>query len=179
MSEPTVTKGLLIVYTGDGKGKTTAALGQALRAIGHGLQVLVIQFMKGDKNYGEVKAARDHLPALTIEQWGRTSFVSKERPEDEDIELAQQALARGVELAQTGDYDMVILDEVNVAVDFNLVTVEEVLQALDQFPENTHVVLTGRYAPPSFLERADLVSEVREVKHHYSAGIQAQPGIEF
>jgi len=171
-------RGLVIVLTGDGKGKTTAALGQALRALGHGLKVLVIQFMKG-KKYGEVLAAEKYLPSLTIVRSGLDSFVMKNNPAPVDIELARQGLNLAKKAIASGEYNMVILDEINVALDFKLISLEEVLEMIRNRPSHVDVVLTGRYAPPEIIGIADTVSEVKEIKHHYTQGFKERAGIEF
>ncbi|MBW2594614.1 MAG: cob(I)yrinic acid a,c-diamide adenosyltransferase [Deltaproteobacteria bacterium] len=171
-------RGLVMVLTGDGKGKTTSALGQALRAVGHGFKVYMIQFMKGRK-YGEVIAAEKHLPDLTVEQFGLDSFVMRDNPAPVDIELAQEGLERAQEIIASDAYDMVILDEINVALDFKLVSLDEVLELIKNKPVRLTLILTGRYAPLEIVEIADMVSEVKEIKHHYASGIKDRPGIEF
>jgi cob(I)alamin adenosyltransferase len=172
------TKGLVFVYTGNGKGKTTAAMGQALRAIGHGLKVVVIQFMKG-KKYGEVLAAEKYLPGVDIYQCGLDSFVMRGNPAPVDVELAQKGLNIAREALTAGKYDMVILDEINVALDFKLISLGEVIEIMKQKAPSTDLILTGRYAPPEIIELADTVSEVREVKHHYAAGVKERAGVEY
>ncbi|MBN2282652.1 MAG: cob(I)yrinic acid a,c-diamide adenosyltransferase [Deltaproteobacteria bacterium] len=172
------TKGLIIVLTGNGKGKTTSALGQALRAVGHGLKVHMIQFMKGRK-YGETIAAERYLPDFTVELFGLDSFVMRENPAPVDVELAQKGLERAREVVASGDYDMVILDEINVAVDFKLIPLKDVLELLERKPDSLDLVLTGRYASPEVIEMADTVSEIQEVKHHYAKGIKERRGIEY
>lgn len=169
--------GLTMVYTGNGKGKTTAALGLALRAIGHDEKVYIMQFMKGNEGYGEVKSVRKFLPNITLVQSGLDRFVSK-NPLPEDIKLAKEGINLAREVIISGEYDLVILDEINVAVDYNLLPEEEVLEVISKRPSHVTLVLTGRYAPKSFIDKADMVSVVEEVKHHYKAGIKAQPGIE-
>ena len=171
-------RGTVQVYTGDGKGKTTAALGLGLRAWGHGARVLVIQFMKGRINYGELEATR-RLDGFDVEQYGRETFVDRDDPEAEDVALAQKALERAREIVAANAYDLVILDEVNVAVDYGLVDLNEVLELISQKPRGMELILTGRYAPAEFIEAADLVTEMREVKHHYNQGVQMREGIEF
>lgn len=171
-------RGLVMVLTGDGKGKTTSALGQALRAVGHGFKVYMIQFMKGRK-YGEVIAAEKYLPCLTVEQFGLDSFVMRDNPAPVDIELGQEGLERAQEIIASDAYDMVILDEINVALDFKLVSLDEVLKLIKNKPVRLNLILTGRYAPPEIVEIADMVSEVKEIKHHYASGIKDRPGIEF
>ncbi len=167
-----------MVLTGDGKGKTTSALGQALRALGHGFKVYMIQFMKGRK-YGEVLAAERHLPGLTVEQFGLDSFVKRDNPAPADIELAQEGLERAQEIVASNAYDMVILDEINVALDFKLISLDEVLKLIENKPMGLTLILTGRCAPPEIVEMADMVSEVKEIKHHYASGIKDRAGIEF
>ncbi|HHW18599.1 MAG TPA: cob(I)yrinic acid a,c-diamide adenosyltransferase [Firmicutes bacterium] len=173
-------KGLVMVYTGNGKGKTTAALGLALRQVGWGRRVLFLQFMKGKGNvYGERIAAEKYLPLLEMEQHGRDEFVNLSNPDPVDVELAHRALERAKVALSSGKYGMVVLDEVNVAVACGLLCVEEVMGLIDSKPENVDLVLTGRYCPKEILDRADMVSEVQEVKHHYSKGVAARAGIEY
>ena len=168
--------GTVQVYTGNGKGKTTSAIGQAIRAVGHGFKVIMLQFMKGKINYGELKATQ---PNFIIEQWGRPDFVNKSAPDKVDIELAQKGLARAKEVIMSGKYDMVILDEINVALDFGLIPLDEVIELIKTKPKQVELILTGRYAPKEIIELADLVTEMRELKHHYQKGIQAREGIEY
>jgi len=172
-------RGLVLVYTGDGKGKTTAAIGQALRLIGHGHKVLIVQFMKG-KKYGEVLAAEKYLDGrLTAVQCGLDSFVMKNNPAPVDIELARQGLSLAKRALTSGEYAMIILDEINVALDFKLIPLEEVLEMIRTKPAEADLILTGRYAPAEVIELADMVSEVREIKHHYAQGVKERAGIEF
>jgi len=171
-------QGTVQVYTGDGKGKTSAALGLGLRAWGHGARVLVIQFMKGRINYGELGATR-RLEGFDVEQYGRETFVDRDAPAAEDVALAREALARARQVVADNEYDLVILDEVNVAADYGLVAAQEVLALIANKPPEMELVLTGRGAPAAFVEAADLVSEVREIKHHYRTGVPARKGIEF
>jgi cob(I)alamin adenosyltransferase len=171
-------QGIVQVYTGDGKGKTTAAFGQALRAIGRGRRVHVLQFMKGRK-YGECLVAEERLPQLTIELTGLDSFVMRDNPAPADIALATRGLARAREIIASGECDMLILDEINVAADFRLIPLEELLDLIRNKPPALDLVLTGRYAPPELIAAADLVSEVKEIKHHYQAGIKERTGIEY
>lgn len=180
VKKPTIkrAKGLVIVITGNGKGKTTAAFGQALRAIGQGYKVFVLQFMKGRK-YGEFIAAEKYLPYLTIRMSGLDSFVMRDNPAAIDIELAQKGLDKAKKAIKSGKYDMVILDEINVALDFKLIDLQKVIDIIKNKPAGIDLILTGRYAPPEIVELADTVSEVKEVKHHYKAGIKDRAGIEY
>ena len=171
-------KGLVIVITGNGKGKTTSAFGQALRAIGQGYKVLIVQFMKGRK-YGEFIAAEKYLPHLTIRMSGLDSFVMRDNPAAIDIELAQKGLDVAQKAIKSEKYDMVILDEINVALDFKLIALTEVMELIKNKPANLDLILTGRYAPPEIIELADTVSDIQEVKHHYNAGIKDRAGIEY
>ncbi|HIC94178.1 MAG TPA: cob(I)yrinic acid a,c-diamide adenosyltransferase [Anaerolineae bacterium] len=171
-------RGLIQVYTGPGKGKTTAALGLALRAAGHGLKVHIVQFMKGWPHYGELVSIQK-LPNVTIRQFGRPDFVDKDNPDPEDVRLAREALEHGRQAALSGDYDIVVLDEVNVALDFGLIELADVLSLLDEKPEGVELVLTGRNAPPELIRRADLVTEMLLIKHPYYEGVKARQGIEY
>jgi len=168
---------VLQVYTGDGKGKTTAAFGLALRAVGHGWRVLVIQFMKGDPSYGEVQAARQ-LPGLEVKQFGLPTFVERGNPKPEDIALARQGMAAADQALRSGKYQLVILDEINVAVDYGLVRLEDLVALIERCPREVELVLTGRSAKRPVIERADLVSEVRNVKHPFDRGVVSRVGID-
>ncbi|MGB9812722.1 MAG: cob(I)yrinic acid a,c-diamide adenosyltransferase [Thermovenabulum sp.] len=171
-------KGLVLLYTGNGKGKTTAALGLALRAAGHGQKIFMIQFMKGNPKYGEIQASK-YIPNFTVVQKGRDAFVKKGNPEPVDLELAKEGLDLAKDILQKGEHDLVILDEINVAVDFGLLKEEDVVDLIKFKKPNTTLVLTGRYASEKLISIADMVSEVEEIKHHYKKGIPAQAGIEF
>lgn len=171
-------RGLTIVITGNGKGKTTAAFGQALRAIGQGYNVFVLQFMKGRK-YGEFIAAEKYLPRLTIRMSGLDSFVMRDNPAAIDLELAQKGLEAARKAIMSNKYDMVILDEINVALDFKLIKLKEVIELIKNKPTTLDLILTGRYAPKEIIKLADTVSEIQEVKHHYNAGIKDRAGIEY
>jgi cob(I)alamin adenosyltransferase len=171
-------KGLVIVITGNGKGKTTSAFGQALRAIGQGYKVLIVQFMKGRK-YGEFIAAEKYLPHLTIRMSGLDSFVMRDNPAAVDIELAVQGFEFAKKAIASGKYNMVILDEINVAVDFKLIGLKQVVEMIKNKPPALDLILTGRYAAKEIIRLADTVSEVKEIKHHYAAGIKDRAGIEY
>ncbi len=171
-------KGLIIVITGNGKGKTTSAFGQALRAAGQGYKVCIIQFMKG-RAYGEVLAVQKYLPTITLFQYGLDSFVMRDNPAPVDIELARQGFEKARDIIQNGGFDMVILDEINVVMDFNLVPEAEILDMVKNKPAQLDLVMTGRYAPQSIRDLADTVSQVEEIKHHYAAGVKNRAGIEY
>jgi cob(I)alamin adenosyltransferase len=176
MTSSQLSQGYVQIYTGDGKGKTTAALGLALRAAGHGMSTYVGQFMKGQP-YGELDALRDH-PLITIEQYGDVRCIHREEVTPEHVAQAHRGLAQAREAMRSCQYDIVVLDEVNVTVWFGLLTVEEVLAFLDERPPHVEVILTGRRAPQELIERADLVTEMREIKHYYQQGVEARKGIE-
>ncbi len=178
MKQKTQFKGYIQVYTGNGKGKTTAALGLALRAAGYKHKVYIGQFLKGQK-YGELLSAKKLSPYITIEQFGRKGFIHVTKdPDEEDIKRAKRGLKKCLEAMLSRKYRIIVLDEINVAVDLNLITEEEVHEFLDKRPEDVEIILTGRYAPPSFLKRADLVTEMKEKKHYYKKGVKAREGIE-
>lgn len=168
-------KGYIHVYTGNGKGKTTAAFGLALRAVCAGKKVYIGQFVKGMK-YSEVKCV-DYLPNIEIHQYGKSCFIEKS-PTSEDVELARKGLEQSAEILKNGDYDVVILDEINIALYFQLFSVDEVCEMLKNRAPHIEVILTGRYAPDPILEMADLVTEMKEIKHYYTKGIMAREGIE-
>ena len=169
-------KGYIQVYTGSGKGKTTAALGLALRAAGAGFRVYIAQFVKGMK-YSEL----DILPRLsdyiTLKQYGRDCFIERD-PTNEDIQAAQEGLKEVKQIMCSGEYQMIILDEANIATHFKLFSVEDLLDFMRAKPEGVELVITGRMADPRVIEEADLVTEMKEIKHYYQKGIEARAGIE-
>lgn len=178
---PETKKGLIIVHTGPGKGKTTAALGTALRAVGQGMKVLMVQFIKGSWHYGELDAARmlgdERFRILPM---GRGFVkVGEEKPDPEDVRLVQEAWQFSRDNILGGRYDLVILDEINYAISYRMLEAEAVAETLRHKPEMVHVILTGRNAHPTIVELADMVTEMREIKHPYQKGIVAQRGIEY
>jgi cob(I)alamin adenosyltransferase len=170
-------RGFVHVYTGDGKGKTTAAFGLALRAAGADFKVAIIQFMKGQA-YSEIRAIQEFLPQIRILQTGRSKCIRKEDVNDEDRSEAQHALYHAREALDDPDLDMLILDEILVAHWFELVSLEEILRLIDNRPPHLELVMTGRKAPKEVMQRADLVTEMLEIKHYYKQGIPARRGIE-
>ena len=170
-------KGYIHVYTGHGKGKTTAAIGLGIRASGDGLKVHMIQFMKG-RRYSELNSI-DKIPNFTFVQHGRDEFVNKEKPEKIDIDLAQKGFTYAKNVIKNQKYDIVILDEINVAIDYNLIDIHDVLKLLEEKPEELELILTGRYAHPELSRNADYVTEMLEIKHPYQQGIEARKGIDF
>jgi len=169
-------KGYIQVYTGDGKGKTTAAFGLALRAVGAGLNVFIGQFVKGMK-YAELDAIERLSDKITLKQYGRDCFIVNE-PEEEDIKLAKEGLKELRQIMTEGNYQLVILDEANIAVYYKLFSVDDLLEAINQRHPSVEIVITGRSADPKLVEAADLVTEMKEIKHYYTQGVQARDGIE-
>ncbi len=169
--------GLVHVITGEGRGKTTSALGLAVRASGRELKCYIIQFMKGFE-YGELFTLRK-LPNVEIKQFGRSEFVSKEKPLQIDFEQARAGLEHARQIIQSNKYDLVILDEINVAISYELIPLEEVIELVKNKPAHVELVLTGRYAPKELIELADYVTEMKEVKHPYRKGVLAREGIEY
>jgi len=169
-------KGYVQVYTGDGKGKTTAALGLALRAAGAGLKVLMAQFVKGMK-YSEHVSLAKLSDAITVRQYGRRCFI-KTDPEEADMKAAQEGLKEVKGLMSSGRYEVIILDEANIATSFGLFPVEELLDLIRAKPDEVELVITGRMAAPQVIAEADLVTEMKEVKHYFQKGVQARAGIE-
>lgn len=170
--------GMVQVYTGNGKGKTTAALGLAVRAVGHRMRVKMIQFLKGWDFYGEIRGVQG-LDGFELVRTGTPDYVPKGKAREVDFSEARRGLELAREALSSGSYHLVILDEINVAVDYGLLDVQEVLEVIRNRHEDTEVVLTGRYAPEEFIQEADLVTEMREVKHPYQRGVKAREGIEY
>jgi len=168
--------GLVQIYTGSGKGKTTAALGLAMRAAGHNFRIAIIHFMK-IWDYGEIRSLRKL--GIDLFRYGTTELVDPKNPSPIDFEQASKALSKAEELIEKGGYDVLILDEITVALDFNLIPLKRVVDLLDKKSDNLEVVLTGRKCPQELIERADLVSVIDEIKHPYREGVEARKGIEF
>jgi cob(I)alamin adenosyltransferase len=179
-TNPSSRRGLILINTGPGKGKTTAALGTALRAVGNGMRVLVLQFLKGSWHYGELDAIQPFGANFVIKQMGRGFVkVGGAETDPEDIRLVQAAWSEACEAIASGEWDMIVLDEINYAISYGMLDVEAVVEALKAKPEMLHVILTGRNAHPLLVELADTVTEMREVKHAYQHGVLAQRGIEY
>lgn len=171
--------GLIQVYTGNGKGKTTASLGLAFRASGHGFKTCMIQFMKENSDYGETKAAQ-YLPGFKLIQVGRNDFVDLKNPQPIDIELAQNGWKTAQDLILSQKYDIIILDEINVAMACGMIDCQQVADFLSGLKENrTELVLTGRYAPQLIIDLAHLVTELQEIKHPFAQGVDARKGIDY
>jgi cob(I)alamin adenosyltransferase len=177
---PDVRRGLIMVNTGPGKGKTTAAMGTALRAVGNGMRVLMLQFIKGSWHYGELDAVQGFGDKFIMKQMGRGFVkVGAEKPDPEDVRMVEEAWVEGASAIQSGQWDLVILDEINYAISYGMLDPAKVAEALKQKPEMVHVILTGRNAHPKIIELADTVTEMRQVKHAYEKGVLAQRGIEY
>ena len=176
MSIKSFNKGYIQIYTGNGKGKTTAALGLAFRAAGHGFRTYIAQFMKGQV-YGELISVR-FIPEITIEQFGKDTFIHVDHALPEDIEMAEHGLEKAKQSMCSGSYQIIILDEINVALHFKLLTLDQVMNFLSIKPPAIELILTGRYAPKNLVEKADLVTEMMEVKHYYQQNVMARDGIE-
>jgi cob(I)alamin adenosyltransferase len=170
-------KGLVQIYTGDGKGKTTAALGLSLRAAGRDLKVFIAQFAKG-MFYGELESLKRFAPQITLHQYGRKCFIHDE-PAEEDIRLAREGWKEIQDVLERSTYDLVILDEIGIALHYQLISLEEVRELIRLKPDGVELVLTGRKIPEALYEQADLVTEMREIKHYYNAGVKARKGIEY
>ena len=173
-------RGLILINTGPGKGKTTAALGTGMRAAGNGMRVLMLQFLKGSWHYGELDAVDTFKSNFKLKQMGRGFVkVGGAETDPEDIRMVEAAWAEAREAIYSGEWDMVILDEINYAIGYKMLDPAVVAEALRGKPEMVHVILTGRNAHPMLVELADTVTEMREVKHSYQKGILAQRGIEY
>lgn len=170
-------RGYVQLYTGDGKGKTTASLGLVLRALGQGLRPAVLQFMKADPNWGEIVTLKQL--GVPVQQCGLDHWVLAGKVSDEDRAAAAEGFARARALVESGDYDLVVLDELVTAVFFELVPLSLVLDLICEKPEQVELVITGRRAPDELVAAADLATEMRPLKHYFDAGVQARPGIEF
>lgn len=170
--------GMIHVYTGDGKGKTTAALGLALRAVGRGKRVIILQFLKGPEPTGEILAAERLKPLLSIFPMGRNGFIGRKGADPEDLRLAEEAMKKAWEIIHGAACDLLILDEINVASAFGLVSADQVLELMRKKPGSLELVLTGRYADPQVVQAADLVTEMKKVKHYFDQGIGEREGIE-
>jgi cob(I)alamin adenosyltransferase len=172
-------KGYIQVYTGNAKGKTTAALGLAFRAMGSGMKTYIGQFMKG-QHYSELDAVKMVQPYITIEQYGSESFIHvQDPPQEQDVKMAQDGLRKAREAMCSGNYAIIVLDEIITAHFFKLITLEDMFSMISDKPDNVELVFTGRYAPDELIDRADLVTEMKEVKHYYRDGVAARTGIEY
>jgi len=178
MKRHTLEPGLVQVYTGNGKGKTSAAFGLALRATGRGLKVYVIQFIKGGFDYGELYVAKQ-LANLELKAFGSGKFITEKPPKQEDIELAQEAFKLAQKIVATGEYDIVILDEVNMALNLKLINVADIVELAKNKPKHVELIFTGRDAPHEIIEIADLVTEMKEIKHPFQKGTPPRKGIEY
>ncbi len=173
-----LSKGYIQIYTGNGKGKTTAALGQAVRAAGNGLKVFIVMFMK-DFPYGELKSLQLLSQWIKLEQYGNDRFVfHKQVPNKTDLQAAKYGFQHARDAILSEKYDLVILDEACVAIYYSLLKMEDILSLVDEKPETVELILTGRYCPPELIEKADLVTEMQEIKHYYQKGVAARKGIE-
>ena len=178
LSAETSTKGLVEIFTGEGKGKTSAALGAIIRALGHGLRVYIVFFMKGDFPYGEQKILCQ-LPNCTVERFGFQEFVDPAHPKPEEKAEARKALDAARKAMLSQKYDVVILDEVNIAAAWKLIDVNDVIKLIKDKPEKVELILTGRYADPKIVKVADLVTEMVKIKHPYDKGILSRKGVEY
>ena len=176
---PVPIEGLVTVFTGDGKGKTSAAMGSVIRALGHGLRVYVLLFMKGqDFVHGEINIL-SQLPNVTITNFGQRGWINKHDIKPEHREQARKALATAREAMLGGNYDLIVLDEINIAVAGKLVELDEIVKLINDKPPTVELILTGRYADPKVVKMADLVSEILMIKHPYTKGVAARKGLEY
>jgi cob(I)alamin adenosyltransferase len=171
-------RGLVQVFTGNGKGKTTAAVGTIVRAAGHGLKVFLVSFMKGSYAYGEYKTL-SHIPNVEIAQFGLRKFTDKTKINSEEKEQAEAALEAARKAVMNGSYDLVVLDEVNVALSYNLISLDKVIKLIEDKPPRVELILTGRNVDKKIIEIADLVTEMVKIKHPFDEGIKARKGIEY
>jgi len=175
-----VRRGLIMVNTGPGKGKTTAAMGTGLRAVGQGMRVLMLQFLKGSWHYGELDAVQAFGGKFVMKQMGRGFVkVGTEKPDPEDMRMVEEAWIESEAAIQSREWDLIILDEINYAITYGMLDPATVVDSLKKKPEMLHIILTGRNAHPSIVELADTVTEMRQVKHAYEKGVMAQRGIEY
>jgi len=175
-----VHRGLIIVNTGPGKGKTTAAMGTALRAVGNGMKVLMLQFLKGSWHYGELDAVKAFGDNFVMKQMGRGFVkVGGAETDPEDVRLVEEAWREAHDAIMSGKWDLVVLDEINYAITYGMLDPAKVAETLKQKPDRVHVILTGRNAHPTIIELADTVTEMKQVKHAYEKGVMAQRGIEY
>ncbi len=175
-----IRRGLIIVNTGPGKGKTTAAMGTALRAVGNGMKVLMLQFLKGSWHYGELDAVKAFGDNFVMKQMGRGFVkVGGAETDPEDIRMVEAAWDEAAQAIRSGQWDLVVLDEINYAISYGMLDPAKVVETLAKRPEHVHVILTGRNAHPSIVEIADTVTEMKQVKHAYEKGVMAQRGIEY
>lgn len=170
-------KGYIQIYTGDGKGKTTAAVGLAIRAAGAGLRTFMGQFIK-TLEYGEIKIIKERFPEIDVELFGTDGCIINRKPNSDEIEAAQRGLEKSREAMISGNYDIIILDELSICIHFGMIETKQVLQLMDEKPEGVELVITGRYAPAELIERADLVTDMTEIKHYYTQGVLSREGIE-
>jgi cob(I)alamin adenosyltransferase len=178
MPEHMLHNGLVQVYTGNGKGKTSAAFGAALRAVGRGLKVYIIQFIKGGFDYGELYSVKN-LPNLKLTAFGRGRFITESQPPKEDLQMAREGFELAKQTVSDGEYDMVVLDEINVVMHLKMISIDEVVELIKNKPKHVELILTGRNAPAQVIEIADLVTEMKEIKHPYAQGIPPRKGIEY
>ena len=178
-SPPPGNRGLVSIFTGDGKGKTTAAIGTAVRAAGHGLRVFIVFFAKGDQFFNGEAKVLSRLPNVTIASYKHNGWIDKENVSPEDRELARAALSSAREAMLSGNYDLIVLDEINIAINYNLVSLDEMVKFINDKPANVELILTGRYAEPELVQMADLVTEMLMVKHPYTSGVKARKGIDY
>src|SRR5262249_17046782 len=173
-------RGLIIVHTGPGKGKTTAAMGTALRAVGQGMRVLMLQFLTGSWHYGELDAVKAFADEFVLKPMGRGFVkVGAEKPDPEDVRMVEEAWKEAERAIQSGQWDLVVLDEINYAISYGMLDPAKVVDTLKMKPEMVHVILTGRNEHPTIVEIAETVTERRQVKHAYEKGVMAQRGIEY